>query len=128
LTAAAKALRQATALLDLSVDEASARLVLDWGVVAGVARQQAHADRKGWNPDQLFHSLRHKYASLCLAAGIRSIDIAALMGHRDVKMTLTVYAHLINTDDHTGNMPALGALVIAKPAGNVVPLRARNII
>ena len=36
------------------------------------------------------------------------------MGHRDVKTTLTVYAHLINTDDHTGNMAALGAL--AAPA------------
>lgn len=55
--------------------------------------------------------MRHTYASLSLAAGIRPIDIAALMGgHRDVKTTLTVYAHLINTDDHTGNMAALGAL------------------
>ncbi len=48
------------------------------------------------------------------------------MGHRDVKTTLTVYAHLINTDDHTGNMAALSAL--SAPAqtpshgGNVVPL------
>lgn len=77
------------------------------------------------SPDQSFHSLRHTYASLCLAAGIRPIDIAELMGHRDVKTTLTVYAHLINTDDHTGNMAALGAL--AAPAqnpnyGNVIPL------
>ncbi len=32
------------------------------------------------------------------------------MGHRDVKTTLTVYAHLINIDDHTGNMAALGGL------------------
>jgi hypothetical protein len=48
------------------------------------------------------------------------------MGHRDVKTTLTVYAHLINTDDHSGNMAALGAL--ATPAvtsgygNNVIPL------
>ena len=76
------------------------------------------------NPDQSFHSLRHTYASLCVAAGIRPIDIADLMGHRDVKTTLTVYAHLINTDDHAGNMAALGALAAPKPtyAGNVVPL------
>ncbi|MDT5119066.1 MAG: hypothetical protein QOE30_4805 [Mycobacterium sp.] len=62
------------------------------------------------------------------AAGIRPIDIAELMGHRDVKTTLTVYAHLINTDDHTGNMAALGALATptATPScgGNVVPLHA----
>ena len=51
------------------------------------------------SPDQSFNWLRHTYASLCLAAGIRPIDIAELMGHRDVKTTLTVYAHLINTDD-----------------------------
>ena len=37
---------------------------------------------------------------------------------------MTVYAHLINTDDHTENMAALGALATPKPTytGNVVPL------
>ena len=53
-------------------------------------------------------------ASLCAAAGIKPIDIAEFMGHRDVKTTLTVYAHLINTDDHAGNTAALGAM--AAPA------------
>jgi hypothetical protein len=62
------------------------------------------------HPDLSFHSLRHTYASLCVAAGIKPIDIAELMGHRDVKTTLTVYAHLINTDDHAETMAALGAL------------------
>ncbi|WP_244918308.1 tyrosine-type recombinase/integrase [Mycobacterium xenopi] len=78
------------------------------------------------SPDQSFHSLRHTYASLCLAAGIRPIDIAELMGHRDVKTTLTVYAHLINADDHSGNMAALGALAARAQNpdyGNVIPLR-----
>jgi hypothetical protein len=48
------------------------------------------------------------------------------MGHRDVKTTLTVYAHLINTDDHTGNMAALGALAATPKThgGKVIPLRA----
>ena len=63
---------------------------------------------------------------MCLAAGIRPIDIAELMGHRDVKTTLTVYAHLNKTDDHTGNMAALGALLApastASYGGNVTPL------
>jgi hypothetical protein len=46
------------------------------------------------------------------------------MGHAKVTTTLTVYAHLINTDDHAGNMAALGALATVEPnyAGNVVPL------
>lgn len=77
------------------------------------------------DPNQSFHSLRHTYANLCLAAGIRPIDIAELMGRRVVK-TLTVYAHLINTDDHTGNMAVLGALagpVQKSNYDNVIPLR-----
>jgi integrase len=69
---------------------------------------------------------KRTYASLCVAAGIKPIDIAELMGHRDVKTTLTVYAHLINTDDHAGNMAALGALaetaLTLSYGGNVIPL------
>lgn len=67
------------------------------------------------------------YASLCLAAGLRPIHIAELVGHRDVKTTLTVYAHLIYTDDRTGNIAALGALGTAarKPHyGDVIPLHS----
>jgi hypothetical protein len=41
-----------------------------------------------------------------------------------VETTLTVYAHLINTDDHTGNMAALGAL--SAPAQN--PSYGPNVI
>ena len=81
------------------------------------------------SPSQSFHSLRHTYASLCVAAGIKPIDIAELMGHRDVKTTLTVYAHLINTDDHAGNMAALGALGTGPTpsyGGNVVPPGVRG--
>lgn len=73
-------------------------------------------------PDLKFHTLRHTYASLCINAGIKPIDIAAMMGHRNVKTTLTVYAHLINTDDHAGNMAALGALAAPAYGGNVIPL------
>jgi|GEM_PF-1497901 len=129
--------RQATALAELSVAEAEARLVLDWTQPLrhatfykavyrpAVLRANRLTPTAKLSPEQSFHSLRHTYASLCLAAGIRPIDIAELMGHRDVKTTLTVYAHLINTDDHTGNMAALGALATPAPTpsyGNVIPL------
>jgi integrase len=77
------------------------------------------------SPDQSFHSLRHTYASLCVAAGIRPIDIAELMGHRDVKTTLTVYAHLFD-DDHAETMARLEAMSRPVSAPNVVHLRRRG--
>lgn len=133
-----RARRQAAALAELTVDDAEKRLVLDWTTPLrhatfykavyrpAVLRANRLTPTAKLDPAQSFHSLRHTYASLCLAAGIRPIDIAELMGHRDVKTTLTVYAHLINTDDHTGNMAALGALSApaAKPSygANVIPL------
>ena len=46
--------------------------------------------------------------------------------YRDVKTTLTDDAHLINTDDHAGNMAALGALGTGPTPSygeNLVPLR-----
>jgi hypothetical protein len=49
------------------------------------------------------------------------------MGHRDVKTTLIVYAHLINIDEHTGNMSALGALAVPAQKPNyqhVFPLHS----
>lgn len=138
-TAKAKARRQADTLAALSVADAEARLVLDWTAPLrhptfykavyrpAVLRANRLTPTAGLSPAQSFHSLRHTYASMCIAAGIRPIDIAALMGHRDVKTTLTVYAHLINTDDHAGNMAALGALAAPKPTygGNVVALHGQ---
>jgi Phage integrase family len=126
-TAKARARRQADALAELSVAEAEKRLVLDWTIPLrhatfykaiyrpAVLRANRLAGKTVLPPSQSFHSLRHTYASLCVAAGIKLIDIAELMGHRDVKTTLTVYAHLINTDDHAGNMTALGALATPTP-------------
>jgi integrase len=72
-----------------------------------------------------FHALRHTYASLCVAAGIPPLHLSRFMGHSKVMTTLGVYAHLINTDDHAGNMAALGALATGPTpsySGNVVPL------
>jgi integrase len=141
-TAKDRARRQADALAEFSVEDAEKRLVLDWTTPLrhatfyksvyrpAVLRANRLTPTAKIDPDQSFHSLRHTYASLCLAAGIRPIDIAALMGHRDVKTTLTVYAHLINTDDHSSNMAALGALsapVQNLTYGNVIPLHGWNL-
>jgi integrase len=134
-TAKDRARRQADALAEITVEDAEKRLVLDWNQPLrhatfckavyrpAVLRGNRLTPTAKLSPAHSFHSLRHTYASLCLAAGIRPIDIAELMGHRDVKTTLTVYAHLINTDDHTGNMAALGALAAPSYGDNVIQLR-----
>ena len=96
-TAKARARRQAEALAELTAAEAEERLVLDWDAARcatrrstrrctarGVARQQADADR-GATADLKFHALRHTYASLCVAAGIRAHRHRGAMGHRDVQ-------------------------------------------
>ncbi len=130
-----RARRQADAMAELTVEEAEKWLVLDWDqplrhgawykavYPPAVLRANRLTPSAKLSLDQAFHSPRHRYASLCLAAGIRPIDIAELMGHRDVKTTLTVYAHLIDTDEHTGNMAALGAMGSVAASDNVVPLR-----
>lgn len=106
-----KALRQASALADLTVGEAAARLRLDWAVPVrhatfykavyrpAVLRANriaaATRDHSALLPTGVsWHALRHTYASLCIAAGRPPLEIARFMGHAKVTTTLTVYAHL----------------------------------
>ena len=120
------ALRQTTALADLSVDEAGQRLVLDWAqpyrhatlykavfrpAVLRANRFAAESgDESAVLPPQLkVHALRHTYASLCIAAGRPMFEIARFMGHSKPSTTETVYAHLL-ADDHADAMSALGAM------------------
>jgi integrase len=43
-----------------------------------------------------FHGLRHSCASLLLAAGAPIRDVSELLGHSDVRLTLTSYAHVLD--------------------------------
>lgn len=119
------------ALAALSVEEAEARLTLDWDAplrhqtfykaVYRPAVLRANLTGAGIPTKIKFHSFRHSYASLCVAAGIPPLEIARFMGHAKVTTTLSVYAHLF-ADDHSDAMAALGAM--GQPvAGNVVQLR-----
>ncbi|WP_256715343.1 integrase [Mycobacterium colombiense] len=112
-----RARQQADALARLTMEDAEKWLVLDWSQPLrhatfykavyrpAMLRANRLTPTAKLNADQSFHSLRPSYASLCVAAGIRPIDIAALMGHRDVKTTLTVCAHLINPTTTLGIWP-----------------------
>jgi integrase len=139
--AKARALRHAEALVELTVDEAEARLVLDWdtplrhptfykavyrpAVLRANRRAEATKTPTAALPPELkFHSLRHTYASLCVAVGIKPAKLSSRMGHANVRTTLDVYVHLFPDDDATEDMAALGALAAPKPTytGNVVPV------
>lgn len=45
-------------------------------------------------PSLSFHGLRHSCASLLLAAGVPIRDVSELLGHSDVRLTLSTYAHV----------------------------------
>jgi integrase len=131
----AKAHRQASALANLSVAEAGARLVLDWDAPLrhanfykavyrpAVLRANRLTSSAALPTGLKFHALRHTYASLCIAAGRPALEVARFMGHAKPSTTEAVYAHLFNTDDHAGAMAALGAMGAAPSYGeNVLPL------
>lgn len=127
-------LRQATALAELSVTEAEARLVLDWDKPLrhgawykavyrpAVLRANRLTSAAKLSPDLKFHSLRHTYASLCVAAGIPAFDISRFMGHAKPTTTLGIYAHLFE-DNHADAMAALGAMGEPPQPCNVVQLQ-----
>jgi integrase len=130
--------RQASALAELSLEDAEARLVLDWkeplrhptfykavyrpAVLRANLASAAAGDRAAaLPPDLRFHALRHTYASLCAAAGLPVREVAKFMGHANTTTTEHIYTHLFDTDDHSAAMAALDALDAPKP-DNVVPL------
>lgn len=124
--------RQASALAENSVTDAEARLHLKWDEPLrhmtfykavyrpAVLRANVLTPTAKLSPELKFHSLRHTYASLCVAAGISPLEIARFMGHAKVTTTLTVYAHLFE-DDHADAMDALGAMS-KQHASNVIQL------
>lgn len=128
-----KAARQLAALAALDVEEAEARLVLDWdnplrhatfykAVFRPAVARAIRLHPTAAPPAQIHpHALRHTYASLCVAAGIPMFEISRFMGHAKPSTTETVYAHLLR-DDHSTAMAALGAMG-TPVAQNVIRLR-----
>jgi integrase len=126
------------ALAALSADEAAERLVLDWS--APIRHQTFYkalfqpsvlrvnhlgGDGPVLPPSLKFHALRHTYASLCVAAGIPSLQLSRFMGHAKVTTTLAIYTHLFD-DDHAHTMAALEAMSQPVTSTNVVRLRRRG--
>jgi integrase len=45
------------------------------------------------------HSLRHAAASVLIASGLSVVDVAAVLGHSNAAVTLSIYAHLFHATD-----------------------------
>jgi integrase len=57
--------------------------------------------RKKMNIDGLCaYTLRHSYATRMLKAGVDSVKLGVLMGHRDPSMVAKIYQHLSQDDDY----------------------------
>ena len=41
-----------------------------------------------------FHDLRHSAASLLIAEGVELVEVSQLLGHRELRVTADLYAHL----------------------------------
>ena len=52
------------------------------------------------HPKFTFHPLRHFAGSAWLAQGMRIQDVSWLLGHSDIKITMSTYAHQLKGDDH----------------------------
>lgn len=116
-TAKARALRQATALADLNVAEAEGRLDLDWKQPLrratfykavyrpAVLRANRLTPTAALPPELKFHALRHTYASLCVAEGIKPAKLSDRMDHANVQTTLDVYVHLFPTTTRPRTWP-----------------------
>lgn len=55
--------------------------------------EKASVEAPGW------HALRHHHASLLIAAGMSPVAVSHRLGHKDVTLTLSTYAHLWPTDE-----------------------------
>ncbi len=50
-------------------------------------------------PWAAFHTLRHTYASLQLAAGVNVVQVSRALGHHSAAFTLDTYVHLLEGDE-----------------------------
>lgn len=63
-----------------------------------ISRLMREANREArLDPPARFHDLRRSYGSLLINAGASGEVIQKLLGHSDMRMTLRVYAHLLDT-------------------------------
>jgi integrase len=58
----------------------------------------------------VLHGLRHTSATMALAAGVPVHVVSQRLGHSDVKITLSVYSHVLD-DQRAGAASAIARLL-----------------
>lgn len=71
---------------------------------------QRHAKAAGL-PRTTVHKLRHAYATAALRAGVSPEVLSKRLGHADVSITLSIYAHVRPEDDAEAATKAAGAIL-----------------
>jgi site-specific recombinase XerD len=54
-----------------------------------------YAVKAGRSRDTRFHDLRHTAATLLLASGVNVKVVSEMLGHSNVSITLSIYAHVL---------------------------------
>lgn len=76
-------------ILDMVCTKSDGRCLASWDFKA-----ISTAMKKRFDPDFTFHLLRHSHCTMALDAGASVKAVADRMGHKDVRTTLAVYAHV----------------------------------
>ena len=63
----------------------------------GSGKKTRFWSRRAWPPGISPHDLRHSCAGLLLAAGVPAPNVAAILRHADPRITLMVYAGLVES-------------------------------
>ena len=77
---------------------------------------QPARERAGLDPEHTPHSLRHTFASECIAAGLPDTQIAYYLGHKNPQTTRLIYAHIF--DRHKQTIADLASIYSHDPVDN----------
>jgi integrase len=70
----------------------------------GLTKEFAEAMESGGLPHVTLHTLRHTHASHLITSGIDILTISRRLGHSSPAITLTVYGHLLTSEDRAADI------------------------
>jgi integrase len=83
---------------------------------------RAKEEAKVENPALRFHDLRHRYASVLIAAGLDALTVRTLMGHSSITETFDTYGHLFpNQSDRATQAVAAAISDVSRTTSRTKP-------